>query len=137
MANNYIKGITVQIGGDTSGLQKSLKNVTTEVTGLNSKLRTVESALKLDPTNTELLSQKYRLLSEDVTATSDRLNQLKNLQQEFIKSGGDIDSKEYIELEKQIVLCQNSLKKIVSEQSSFNVQLEKLRINAKNLGGSY
>jgi phage-related minor tail protein len=53
-----IKGILVEIGGDTSGLQKALKKVNSETSGLSKELKGINSLLKLDPKNTELLAQK-------------------------------------------------------------------------------
>jgi len=54
-----IKGIIVEIGGDTSGLQKALKSVNSATASLSKELRGINSLLKLDPHNTELLSQKH------------------------------------------------------------------------------
>ena len=58
---NRIKGITVEIGGDTTGLDKALKSTNNAIRDTQSQLRDVEKLLKLDPTNTELLAQKHRL----------------------------------------------------------------------------
>ena len=57
-----IKGITVEIGGDTTGLDKALKSVNTTIKNTQSSLKDVNKLLKLDPSNTELLSQKQKLL---------------------------------------------------------------------------
>lgn len=59
---NRIKGITVEIGGDTTKLQTALKQVNTEIKHTQSELRDVNKLLKLDPGNTELISQKHKLL---------------------------------------------------------------------------
>ncbi|MFR8505997.1 MAG: tail tape measure protein [Peptoniphilus sp.] len=61
---NRIKGITVEIGGDTTKLQTALKQVNTEIKHTQSELRDVNKLLKLDPGNTELISQKYKLLGQ-------------------------------------------------------------------------
>ena len=61
-----IKGITVEIGGDTTKLTDALKDVNKEISSTQAQLRDVEKLLKLDPSNTELLSQKQRLLTEAV-----------------------------------------------------------------------
>ena len=60
MAGNRIKGITVEIGGDTTKLQTALKGVNTEIRNTQSQLKDVEKLLKLDPGNTELIAQKHR-----------------------------------------------------------------------------
>ncbi len=64
---NRIKGITVEIGGDTTKLQTTLKGVNSEIRNTQSQLRDVEKLLKLDPGNTELLAQRHRLLGQAVS----------------------------------------------------------------------
>ena len=64
MAANRIKGITVEIGGDTTKLQTALQGVNKEIKSTQSQLKDVEKLLKLDPGNTELLAQKAMLLSD-------------------------------------------------------------------------
>ena len=61
---NRIKGITVEINGDTTGLTKALANVNKEIKSTQSQLKDVEKLLKLDPGNTELLAQKHKLLGQ-------------------------------------------------------------------------
>lgn len=63
---NRIKGITVEIGGDSSKLQTALKYVNTEIKHTQSELRDVNKLLKLDPSNTELISQKHKLLVQTI-----------------------------------------------------------------------
>ena len=77
MAANRIKGITIEIGGDTTKLQTALKGVNTEVRNTQQQLKDVEKLLKLDPGNTELLAQKHKLLGEAVTATKEKFETLK------------------------------------------------------------
>ena len=64
-----IKGITAEIGGDTTKLTDALRDVNNEVYNTQLQLRDVEKLLKLDPSNTEQLAQKQRLLTEEVQAT--------------------------------------------------------------------
>ena len=66
-----IKGITVEIGGDTTKLEQSLKSVNTTIKSTQSELKDVSKLLKLDPSNTELLSQKQKALKEAIGATKD------------------------------------------------------------------
>ena len=66
---NRIKGITVEIGGDTTKLQTALKQVNTEIKHTQSELRDVNKLLKLDPGNTELISQKHKLLGQTLEET--------------------------------------------------------------------
>lgn len=73
MAGNRIRGITVEIGGDTTKLQTALKGVNTEIRNTQSQLKDVEKLLKLDPGNTELIAQKHRLLAQAVSETREKL----------------------------------------------------------------
>ena len=77
-----IKGLTVQIGGDTTGLQNALKNVNTQIRTTQSELRDINNLLKLDPTNTELLSQKQKALSDEINSTKEKLENLKTAEQQ-------------------------------------------------------
>ena len=77
MAANRIKGITVEIGGDTTKLQTALQGVNKEIKSTQSQLKDVEKLLKLDPGNTELLAQKEKLLSDAVKETKEELEALK------------------------------------------------------------
>ena len=74
---NRIKGITVEIGGDTTKLSKALEGVNKNIKNTQTQLKDVEKLLKLDPTNTELLSQKHKLLADSVSATKEKLETLK------------------------------------------------------------
>ena len=73
-----IKGITVEIGGETTGLKKALQGVNKEINSTQSQLKDVERLLKLDPTNTNLLEQRQRLLAQAVESTSSKLEALKD-----------------------------------------------------------
>ena len=87
MAKN-IKGITIEIGGDTTKLESALKDVNKTVYSTNSELRNLNQALKLDPKNTELLAQKQDVLKKNIAATTERLNTLKEAQRQM----GDYNS---------------------------------------------
>lgn len=77
-----VKGITIQIGGDVSGLSKALEGVNKKISSTQDSLKDVQRLLKLDPKNTELLAQKQRYLTENVKGTADKLQQLKSAQKE-------------------------------------------------------
>ena len=66
---NRIKGITIEIGGDTTGLKKALSDVDKSIRDTQSELKDVERLLKIDPKNTELLAQKQKLLTQAVADT--------------------------------------------------------------------
>ena len=118
MALKAIKGITVEIGGDTVGLQKALNEADKSSKILNSELKQVNNALKLDPTNTTLLAQKQQILSEQVKNTSDKLQQLKSVQsqvEEKYKSG-EIGADAYRAFQREIISTENRLQGLQSEQ---------------------
>ena len=73
-----IKGITVEIGGDTTGLDKALKNVNATIRSTQSSLKDVNKLLKLDPANTELLAQKQKLLKDAIGSTKEKSGCFKN-----------------------------------------------------------
>ena len=75
MAN--LKGITVEIGGDTTKLTSALQGVNKEIKSTQSQLKDVEKLLKLDPSNTELVAQKQRLLGDAIKETKEKLATLK------------------------------------------------------------
>lgn len=74
---NRIKGITVKIGGDTTGLDKALKGVNSTIKTTQSQLRDVNRLLKLDPSNVKLLAQKQQLLQKEISETKSKLDALK------------------------------------------------------------
>ena len=76
MAGGRIKGITVEIGGDTQGLDKALKGVNDTSRNLQKELRDVQRLLKFDPENVELLAQQQQLLGEQVENTEKKLRQI-------------------------------------------------------------
>ena len=76
--NKTLKGSVVQIGGDTSGLTKALKEIDNQIYSTKSGLNDVQKLLKLDPTNTTLLKQKQELLAKSIKATSERLKEREN-----------------------------------------------------------
>ena len=78
-----IKGITIEIGGNTTKLESSLKDVNKAVYSANNELKELNKALKLDPKNTELLAQKQDILKKSISATTDKLNQLKEAQRQM------------------------------------------------------
>jgi len=75
-----IRGISIEISGDTTGLTQSLKGVNGQIAGTQRQLRDVERLLKLDPTNTELLAQKEKLLAQAVSETRDKLEKVKEME---------------------------------------------------------
>ena len=116
MAGN-IKGIVVEIGGNTGPLDKALQGVNKTSRDLQSELRQVEKLLKLDPTNTELLAQKQKLLAQSIDTTSGKLKNLKDAekqaQQQF--KDGKISEEQYRALQREVIKTEQELKKIESQ----------------------
>ena len=123
-----IKGITVKIGGDTTGLSKALGGINKEISSTQKQLKEVERLLKLDPKNTELLAQKQRLLSEAITETSTKLDALKQAeakaQEQFKK--GELSRQEYEELQRQIIATEQKLQSLASQASKSKKMLESI-----------
>lgn len=126
-SSGKIRGITIEIGGDTSGLQSSLKKVNDEISTTQRSLKDVEKLLKLDPTNTELLEQKQRLLNQSVGEYKEKLDALKSAQDQFAAAAASGDAKaqaSYDALQREIVSTQEYLKDAEKEARNFNGTLE-------------
>lgn len=116
LATSRIKGITVEIGGDTTGLDKALKGVNQEIRTTSSSLKDVERLLKMDPGNTELLRQKYELLNRQIDQTEDKLESLKNAEknvQDQMKQG-KVSEDQYNALKREIIATEASLRDLRS-----------------------
>ena len=121
MAGN-IKGIIVEIGGDTSGLQKALSKVNSATSSLSKELKGVNSLLKLDPSNTELLAQKQTILSKNIEETSEKLKLLKDIQKQAddaIANGTKISEENYRALQREITNTENKLKNLQLQASKW------------------
>ena len=117
MAASRIKGITVEIGGDTTKLQTALKGVNSEIKNTQSQLKDVEKLLKLDPGNTELLAQKQKLLSSAVSETKEKLATLKIAAEQANQAlaNGDISKEQYDALQREIIETEEDLKKLEAQ----------------------
>lgn len=121
-----IKGITVEIGGETTGLKKALQGVNKEINSTQSQLKDVERLLKLDPTNTTLLEQRQRLLAQAVEGTSSKLQSLKEaeaqVQQQFQR--GEVSREQYEALQREIIATEQKLESLqaAAEKSSVSLQ---------------
>lgn len=114
-----VKGLLVEIGGDTSGLQKALSKVNSVTSSLSKELKGINTLLKLNPKNTELLAQKQTVLKQNIQQTTEKLKQLKTAQDLYIKSGGDLNSEQYRNLQREIISTQNKLKDLKLEASNW------------------
>ena len=114
-----IKGITIEIGGDTTQLEKSLKNVDKSLRTTQTNLRDVNKLLKYDPKNVTLLKQKQELLNKAVGDTKERLDALKKAQKQMEDSGVDKNSEEYKGLQREIIATESKLKDLKKQQADF------------------
>lgn len=116
-----IKGITIEIGGDTTKLGKALESVNTKTKELRSELKGVNSLLKLDPSNVTLLKQKQDLLNQSIANTREKLNTLKTaqiqVQAQFEK--GEITEQQYRDFQREIVATETKLKSLTKELKNF------------------
>lgn len=138
LAGGTIKGITVEIGGNTGPLNKALGDVDKTSRGLQNELRQVEKLLKLDPTNTELLAQKQKLLAESVDNTSNKLNALKEVEkqvQEQVKQG-KISEEQYRAFQREIIKTETELNELKSQASNTSTEVKTLGTNIEKTGES-
>ncbi len=129
MAGGRIKGITIEIGGDTTKLEASIKSVNQEIKGTESKLKDVNKLLKMDPGNTQLLSQKYRTLQQEIQATKEKLNTLKEASKQADQAlkDGTISKDQYDALQREIAETEQSLKSLEQEYKNFgSVQAQQI-----------
>ena len=139
MAGN-IKGIIVEIGGDTSGLQKALSKVNSATSSLSKELRGVNSLLKLDPSQTELVAQKQTILKKSIEETSEKLKLLKETQQkadDAIANGTKVSDENYRNLQREIINTENKLKNLKLEASNWTnagKAIEEVGTKIENVG---
>lgn len=123
-----IKGITVEIGGDTTGLDKALKSVNSSIKTTQSGLKDVNRLLKLDPSNTELLSQKQRLLKDAISSTKEKLDALKEAQVQAKQQleNGDLGQDKYDALQREIIETEEELRRLQQEAATTSTALAKI-----------
>ena len=132
---NRIKGITVEINGDTTGLTKALANVNKEIKSTQSQLKDVEKLLKLDPGNTELLAQKHKLLGQVVEETKNKLQTLKTAQEQANEAlkNGTITQEQYDGLQREIVETEQELKRLEEQANQSATALQKISATGEKL----
>ena len=114
-----IKGITIQIGADTTKLSSALNSANKAIKQTQTELKNVEKALKVNPTNIDLLRDKQGLLNDKIADTKTKLDAMKQAQAQLDSQGVDKNSREYRELQTQIDLCEQELKDLNKESKSF------------------
>lgn len=140
MASN-IKGITVEIGGNTTKLGKALEDVNRQTKSLQTELRGVNTLLKTDPSNVVLLTQKQELLTKSISETKNKLDTLKEaeaqVQAQF--ENGEVSEEQYRDLQREIILTEQKLEKLNDEMKDFGSvgaqQVAQVGEKVKDVGG--
>lgn len=132
---NRIKGITVEIGGDTTKLTDALKSVNGQIKNTQSQLKDVEKLLKLDPGNTELLAQKHRLLGDAVKETKEKLETLKTAAEQANQAlaNGDISQEQYDALQREIVETEQALERLEEQANESATAVQKIAVAGENM----
>lgn len=128
MAGGRIKGITIEIGGDTTGLDKALRQVNSTISSTQSALKDVNRLLKLDPSTTELIAQKQRLLKDAVSATNEKLTALKEAQKQAHEQmeRGELGRDKYDALQREIIETEQELRRLQEDAATTSTALAKI-----------
>lgn len=123
MAKSSIKGITIKIGGDTTGLDKVLKETNKKSRELESELKAVDKALKLDPNNVTLVKQKQDLLKDSIKETKSKLDVLKEAQSQVTAQykKGEIDAGQYRAFQRELEITKSKLSSLKDEKKNIHV----------------
>ena len=137
MANKNIKGITIEIGGETTKLEKALKNVNSVVYSTNKEIKNLNQALKLDPKNITLWAEKQDVLKKNIQATKEKLDTLKDAQKQMgsYKNLTDEQKESYRALSVEITKSKTALKDMKSQvQALPGINLDSLKNGLKQVG---
>lgn len=138
-SSKKVRGLLVEIGGDTTKLQTALKDVDKTTNSLSKELRGINTLLKFDPSNTTLLNQKTEVLSETLKETESRLDALQQAQQKLDDAGVDKHSAEYRDLQREIESTTQKITNLKNETSNFTKagkEIEKVGTTIYNLGNT-
>lgn len=131
MANSKIRGITIEIGGDTTKLGKALTNSEKQTRNLQTELKQIENLLKFDPTNTELLAQKQKVLADMISETSNKLDIMKEAEAQVIAQfeRGDIGEDQLRAFQREVIQTENTLNDLKGELQIATRNLEEFGDN--------
>ena len=127
-----IAGITIEIGGDTTDLQKSLKSVDSQLKKTQSNLKDIDKLLKLDPNNTELLRQKQQELEKAIGLTKTRLDELKNAQSQVSEGSAEWDA-----LQREIIATEQSLGQLEGQYAALQAGTDQTAQKTRSLGEAF
>ena len=125
-----IKGITLEIGGDTQALSKSLSEANSEISKTQKALKDVDKLLKLDPTNIDLLKQREKLLNNEIEATKKKVDALKEAQRNMDAGGVDKTSDQYMVLQREIIAATQELDKLEAAAGKANATIAEIGATA-------
>ena len=123
MGSNRIRGITIEVGGDTTKLDKALAGTDKQLKQTTANLKDVERLLKMDPGNVELLTQKQRLLTEAVEGTRERLRTLETAAEQANEAlaNGEMSQAQYDALNREIIETQHNLEELTRAANDFDI----------------
>lgn len=132
-----IKGITIEFNGDTTKLGKALEGIRKDARGVDAQLKQVNSALKFNPKNTELLAQKQQLLGQKVDLTKQRLDALREAQAKMDADPSvDKTSQDYTELRREIIVTESQLKNFTKQLKEVeNIKFKQVGEQFQKIGG--
>lgn len=133
MAGKNIKGITIEIGGNTTKLGKALEDSEKKSRSLQTELREIQNSLKFNPGNIEILNQKQTVLTQSIAETSDQLDILKEAEKQVIAQfeRGEVAEDQVRALQREIIKTENKLESMTTELKSTTNELKDLSENAK------
>lgn len=136
MASKKINGITIAINADTKGVTNGLQDLTDKSVSLSKQLKTVESLLKMDPGNTELLATKQDVFAKSVETTKKKLEALKAAQEDVKKAveSGDIGTEQYVLFQKELVMTEKRLRELEGQADDTTEEVEDLGKETKEAG---
>lgn len=128
MANKNIRGITIEIGGDTTKLGKALEASEKKSRSLQTELKEIEKVLKFDPTNVEALTQKQNVLTQSIEETTKQLETLKEAEKQVQKQfeRGEVAEEQVRALRREIMNTERNLGSMRGELTSTNTALQRL-----------
>ncbi|MGA5681387.1 DUF2207 domain-containing protein [Bacillus bombysepticus] len=135
MAGGRIKGITIEIGGETTGLQNALKDVNKRSNDLTKELKDVERLLKFDPGNIEALAQKQQLLTQQVEITTQKLDKLKVAEQQVQAQfqNGKISEEQYRAFRREIEFTEGSLNGLKNKLGNMKAEQDSVASSTRQL----
>ena len=134
-AGRNIKGITIEIGGDTTGLQKALSDVNGKLKSAQAQLKDVNNLLKLDPSNTVLVAQKQELLKNAIADTTEKLDSLEAAQKDVTAAleAGKIGQEQYMAFQREVEETRATLTRYETELAGLNTEQDRLATNTDRL----